>query len=779
MEQLMYSWLSCCAIAPSVAALSVWVLFMFHIYRRHWTNVDLFLFVLTCQEILSSICAFAYSVVNVIRSQNDTSCNFVVWGITTVRVFQLSTLASLAIDRALILKWPYKYRFTVRQNQIKYHLAVLGCMSALVGTAAIIYGALILATILSFAYVVTNYKRSSSTSKSAARSNSRISSIGDLTLEHLGSTEAIAKFNTGSYCSLYGFPIQNRDESISRRSVNGQLRYNDLRWFSVLANTSLCYAVNDGPSLMFYVVAMIVPQFWSPVHDNALIWFSLVEGVLLPLCLYLTDVSFRDSVRLSFKRRSSSVYCSSSSLPKKESFLAASKLPFAKQYNEFVLIDKPYDTFMNHKSRSLTKCNTSTLNLLANDKQRFLHLGNQINHGSNIALHNSHNFQNDYFPYFRKAKILRQNSNLSQTFATKQQLQNRDELIYNPHQLQEQFQTTVNPFCVSHESQLHKLEEKNTLKKIGLQNQRIWRGNNGLWREENLSLPVDTRELSQADIGRITDHIYASFDQSEDEKKSVDSSNKQKKASENCQRSEDTDTYNAKFLSLDGFAVSASEDFEYRSAHNGKVIEEEGESNYTEVSEESNSDAEDENEDDETSIISTSSFSSLDNEPLYDNFNICLSRLSRNANECKRRGWQCFSASDLRLIDSTPSNQFMQSSLKTDADKNEAFVSRRTASETNLLQPAGDNRLLSIIQRDHNSSESVNSRSTNSSWIHSKLFDALQNRNNRLVYEKSALGECRDSVLKARRQLRYKKNVKKRHINEVISGDQKSNQRPN
>ncbi|RWS31738.1 hypothetical protein B4U80_02924 [Leptotrombidium deliense] len=230
MDQLMYSWLSCCAIAPSVAAMSVWVL-------RHWTNVDLFLYVLSCQEILSAVCVFAYSVVNVIRSQNEASCNLVVWGLTTVRIFQVSTLSSLAIDRALILKWPYKYRFTVRQNQIKYHLTVLACMAALVGTAgvfarlspdqfrdaltshsaniynntctlhpfswdlrfnlflAIIYGALILASFFTFVFILLNYKRS--TNKYHPRSNSRISSIGDLTLEHLGSTEAIAKFNTG------------------------------------------------------------------------------------------------------------------------------------------------------------------------------------------------------------------------------------------------------------------------------------------------------------------------------------------------------------------------------------------------------------------------------------------------------------------------------------------------------------------------------------------------------------------------------------------------------
>ena len=45
-----------------------------------------------------------------------------------------------------------------------------------------------------------------------------------------------------------------------------------------------------------------MPQYWTLLNENILVWFSLIQGLLLPFCLYVADAPFRDAVRFAFRR---------------------------------------------------------------------------------------------------------------------------------------------------------------------------------------------------------------------------------------------------------------------------------------------------------------------------------------------------------------------------------------------------------------------------------------------------------------------------------------------
>ncbi|KAI9556383.1 hypothetical protein GHT06_018957 [Daphnia sinensis] len=48
-----------------------------------------------------------------------------------------ATLTSMAVDRAMTIRWSYKYRLSVRRTQIRYHVVVLAVVSLLVGVATL------------------------------------------------------------------------------------------------------------------------------------------------------------------------------------------------------------------------------------------------------------------------------------------------------------------------------------------------------------------------------------------------------------------------------------------------------------------------------------------------------------------------------------------------------------------------------------------------------------------------------------------------------------------
>lgn len=48
-----------------------------------------------------------------------------------------------------------------------------------------------------------------------------------------------------------------------------------------------------------------MPQYWTLFNENILVWFNLIQGLLLPFCLYIADTPFRDAVRFAFRRKQS------------------------------------------------------------------------------------------------------------------------------------------------------------------------------------------------------------------------------------------------------------------------------------------------------------------------------------------------------------------------------------------------------------------------------------------------------------------------------------------
>lgn len=137
MESVSISWLVASAISPLVTVLALWTIYVFHTYRRRWRTVDLFLLTLTCTELLSSVLTFCFAILNLLQRGPALPCLLVRWGQVSTRTLQIAVLASMVVDRALTVRWPYRYRFSVRRNQIRYHIAVLALVAALVGVAAV------------------------------------------------------------------------------------------------------------------------------------------------------------------------------------------------------------------------------------------------------------------------------------------------------------------------------------------------------------------------------------------------------------------------------------------------------------------------------------------------------------------------------------------------------------------------------------------------------------------------------------------------------------------
>jgi hypothetical protein len=79
-----------------------------------------------------------------------------------------------------------------------------------------------------------------------SRANSRISSVGNLVGDQLGSTDAIGR--SESYRTLYGFQT-GKQGSINKKIFDDQRAF-DLRWASVIGSLALCYALNHGPYLV-------------------------------------------------------------------------------------------------------------------------------------------------------------------------------------------------------------------------------------------------------------------------------------------------------------------------------------------------------------------------------------------------------------------------------------------------------------------------------------------------------------------------------------------------
>ena len=310
MRAITYSWIGVSAAAPLIFLMCAWVLGVFHSYRRHWRSVDLFLLAVFVQELLMALQVFAYALLSLMRPESSTACGAFVWSMSATRTLQAATVASLLVDRALTSQWPYKYRFSVRRHQIRYHLAVIATMAALVGVAAIlagdvpstfdqctflpyalhvrlalfllsVYGLLLVVSVVSVAVVQSTRGCTSSgvipdpsdLSPITHGTNSSSSSSGRLhpsrPLHTTASTASTTSSNASSgrlggemqaassTTDLVPPPPPQRQPPLTVRgaksptaSSNGRPSTADFRWRTSLAVAGLCFLVNHLPYLV-------------------------------------------------------------------------------------------------------------------------------------------------------------------------------------------------------------------------------------------------------------------------------------------------------------------------------------------------------------------------------------------------------------------------------------------------------------------------------------------------------------------------------------------------
>lgn len=314
MRALTYSWIGLSAAAPLIFLICAWVLGVFHSYRRQWRSVDLFLLAVFVQELLMAVQVFAFALLSLMRPESAAACGAFVWSLSATRTLQAATVASLLVDRALTSQWPYKYRFSVRRHQIRYHLAVLATIAALVGVAAIlarpadapdtfehcsfmphalhirlslfvlsVYGLLVVAGSVSMGVVQAGRgctessphsdmapitATNSSTSSSAGRQNSAL---------HAAASSASTTSSTASSGRLGGAhgamqtasstsdlvppppphrpppALPNRLQKgvgVNRTGVAARTPASDFRWGTTLAVAALCFLVNHLPYMV-------------------------------------------------------------------------------------------------------------------------------------------------------------------------------------------------------------------------------------------------------------------------------------------------------------------------------------------------------------------------------------------------------------------------------------------------------------------------------------------------------------------------------------------------
>lgn len=324
MELFPILWLSISATSPVLIILSLWVIYVFHTYRRKWRTVDLFLLSMSCQDLVTALFCFGFAVLRLIGPRLGAPCGFVLWGLTATRTFQLTTLASAVVDRVLTVRWPYRYRFSVRRNQIRYHIAVLATIGVLIGVAAVFARSSKLVEECSihpnlwdtrytiFVLVLYGMLMTGSMGMSLVMEVQRCHLGKKARLQQMRTTTPeYGTSSTGSSVSSSSSkPLHVLGRQTSRRPYNTQVLsesgVSEFRWTVIAVSTLLSFAFNHLPYLVLVVLGEFLEEFWTPWHDVAVICLRLGQGFLFPLVLCLTDRHHRTALKKALQRRSAS-----------------------------------------------------------------------------------------------------------------------------------------------------------------------------------------------------------------------------------------------------------------------------------------------------------------------------------------------------------------------------------------------------------------------------------------------------------------------------------------
>ncbi|KAF8774820.1 hypothetical protein HNY73_017333 [Argiope bruennichi] len=326
MEAISISWLVTSASAPLVVVLALWTLYVFHTYRRRWRTVDLFLLALISQELVLAISTFGFALVSLIGGPaHPVPCTLAQFGLVAVRTFQVATLASMVVDRALTVRWPYRYRFSVRRNQIRYHVSVLALVSTLVGVAAVfarlepdnrcrlhpaqwdiryvlfvlsLYAFLILVSLICMVQVEIHRVRHGAKASDSFQLPECVSP--DLPSATGMNSPLDTQSSTGSTRALHR-PSRQASRRPYAKDSKGT---SDLRWPSVALTCLLCFLINHIPYLVLVGLASWHAPLWSPWHESILSWLGMLEGFLVPFLLFCRDPAMHAALRRAFQRRS-------------------------------------------------------------------------------------------------------------------------------------------------------------------------------------------------------------------------------------------------------------------------------------------------------------------------------------------------------------------------------------------------------------------------------------------------------------------------------------------
>ena len=132
-----YSWLGVSATSPLACAVLCGCLALIRSFRKNWRSLDLLLVAVLSTLGIRVMLVGAWGVLKLARPFG-LHCKVMLGAMTSVATLQLTALTSLVVDRALTIKWPYRYRMAARRTHVVYHLVVLVIVSVLVGVAGIL-----------------------------------------------------------------------------------------------------------------------------------------------------------------------------------------------------------------------------------------------------------------------------------------------------------------------------------------------------------------------------------------------------------------------------------------------------------------------------------------------------------------------------------------------------------------------------------------------------------------------------------------------------------------
>lgn len=302
MEDIVLSWLVLAAVSPLAGVFITWALFVCHTYRKKWRTLDLFLVGILVANLLTCILLFSYALLNLLAPDITMPqvCALFIWGLTSARTVQVTILASMVVDRALTVRWPYRYRFSVRRNQVRYHLSVLGIIAIFVGVAAIFARAPDLnVTPQQCSVLPFNLDRKFAIfiiCLQGACGLSHIICAMDMQIYFCQSKFRLTTFTPdfrASTPSLFSetrrFGLPPKGRNASRRPYETDKTNSDIRWNTVMAVTGICYVINHLPYLITIIMVTFIFPTTTPWLDNGAAWISVAEALLLPFILCMSD----------------------------------------------------------------------------------------------------------------------------------------------------------------------------------------------------------------------------------------------------------------------------------------------------------------------------------------------------------------------------------------------------------------------------------------------------------------------------------------------------------